>query len=102
MSKGGYLGGSSIVGFGGSFTGTRATKLAQACDVDAHLTQKSKRDAARKIAEPAGKKKKVHLSKIERRAENEARKKFRDAPTEVTVEYRVCGEIVSSKTIHRS
>lgn len=102
MSKGGYLGGSSVVGFSGSFTGTRAKKLSQASNVAAHLTQKAKRDEARKAASATGRKKKPALSKAERQAENEARAKLRDAPREVIVEHRANGEIVSARTVRRS
>lgn len=101
MSKGGYLGGSSVVGFSGSFTGRKGQKLVQATDVDAHLTQKSARDAAREAV--SGKRKKRRSSpKSERLAENEARKHYREAPTEVVVEHRSQGEIVEVRTVHRS
>ena len=48
MGKGGYNGGSSTVGFRGSFTGVRSSKLMLATDVDAHLKKRVRNEATKK------------------------------------------------------
>jgi hypothetical protein len=64
MGKGAYLGGSTVVGFSGSFTGKRGGRLTQATELDAHLTQKKARDEARKLAErPKRRRKKAASSR---------------------------------------
>ena len=50
VGRGSYLGGGSVVGFGGSFTGTRNSKLVRSTEIDPHLTQKKGRDDARNLA----------------------------------------------------
>jgi hypothetical protein len=63
MSKGNYIGGHSVVGFSGTFLGQKHTKLVQATEVDSHLTEKKRREAARKISEPRPKKKAITKTK---------------------------------------
>jgi len=103
MGKGGYNGGSSVVGFEGSFTGSHGTRLIHATDVDAHRTKEA-RNAARAAAGRTSRKSKVttKLTKTERQAEALARKNFGEAPAEVVVEHRVKGTVVRRRTVRRS
>ncbi len=50
MGKGTYLGGSTVVGFSGTFTSKRSRRLTQATEIDVHSAQKQTRDAARLLA----------------------------------------------------
>jgi len=100
MSKGGYHGGSTVVGFGGAFAGSPSIKLTRATDVDAHLSQKGKRDQARKLA--TGKKVKAKVSKAQKTAEKRQREEYKKADKTVVVEHRRAGEIVATRTIKRS
>lgn len=95
MSRGGYLGGSSVVGFNGSFTGERRNRLDRVIDVDAHLNKKSQSNTTNS-------KRPKKLSKEERAAENLARRNYREADRTVVVEERTGGQIVSRRTIERS
>jgi hypothetical protein len=59
MSKGGGGGVSIVFGVHGQIaSGEKRAKLVHATEIDTHLTQKKKRDVARKNAEPRPKKKK--------------------------------------------
>ena len=93
MSKGGYLGGSTVIGGGRSWH----VEPRSPADLERDRQEEEARKAARKA-----RKKPVRTPKAERRAENEARKKFREAPKDVIVEHKIDGEIVSSRTVQRS
>ncbi|MBY0282807.1 MAG: hypothetical protein K2W81_02440 [Sphingomonas sp.] len=100
MGKGSYLGGSSVISFAGAFTGASPNKLTQATNVDAHLSQKEKRDRARTLA--TGEKKKLQISNAEKKAAKRAREKYKQADKTVVVEHRRGGEIVATRTIKQS
>lgn len=104
MGKGGYNGGSSVVGFGGSFTGAPRRKLSSAIDLDAHQSM-GKRDAARETAgrTPKGKAGKgSKLTKAERKADALARQSYKAAPRQVEVEHRLEGVVVHRRVVERS
>ncbi|MEG3153474.1 hypothetical protein [Sphingomonas sp. RB1R13] len=100
MSKGGYNGGSTLVGFGGAFSGAQKKKLAHATNVDAHHNKQA-RNLARSAADRMLPKIKVatKLTKSERKAEALARKKFRETQADVVVEHRVKGIVATRRTI---
>lgn len=93
MSKGSYLGGSTVIGGGHSWH----VEPRSPADQERDRLEEEARKAARKA-----RKKPIRAPKAERRAKNEARKRFREAPKAVLVEHKVDGEIVSTRTIKRS
>lgn len=100
MSKGDGGGVSIRFGYHGlPLSGEKRRKVTQSIEIDTHLTQKPLRDAAR--AAMAKPKKRAKISKAERKAENDARKQYREAPKEVVVVQRVGGEIKSVRKIER-
>lgn len=93
MSKGSYLGGSTVIGGGRSWH----VEPRSPADQERDRLEQEARNAARKA-----RKKIPSTPKAERKAENEARKKFREAPKDVIVEHIMDGQIVSKRTIQRS
>ena len=101
MSKGDGGGVAIRFGYHGlQVSGEKRPKLTQAIEIDCHLNKKRLRDEARaKVGKP---KKKPKPSKLERQAENEARKRYREGPKDVVVVRQVGGEIKSVQKIKRS
>jgi len=102
VGKGGYNGGSSLVGFRGSFTGAGRKGLVHATDLNAHRTKQARNAARAAAGRTKPKNKPAKLTKAERQAEALARKNYREATAEVVVEHRVGGEIVRRREIKRS
>ncbi|MFZ1743634.1 MAG: hypothetical protein WAT93_12320 [Pontixanthobacter sp.] len=101
MSKG--EGGGVSIGYGSNLpvSGEKRVKLKHATEIDTHLTQKNVRDAARALVEKKGRKK-SHLTNAEKKADKQARKKYRAAPKEVVVEMREGGELKGMRIVLRS
>ena len=101
MSKGDGGGVAIRFGYHGlPVSGEKRPKLTQAIEIDCHLNKKRLRDEARaKVEKP---KKRPKVSKAERKAENEARKRYREGPKEVVVVRQVGGEIKSVRKIKRA
>ena len=93
MSKGGYLGGSTVIG------GGRSWQVEPRSPAD---RERDRQDEEARKAVLKARKKVPRTPKAERRADNEARKRFREAPKEVLVEHKIGNEIVSTRTIKRS
>lgn len=101
MSKGDGGGVAIRFGYHGlPVSGEKRPKLTQAIEIDCHLNKKRLRDEARgKVEKP---KKRPKVSKAERKAENDARKRYRESPKEVVVVRQVGGEIKSVRKIERA
>jgi hypothetical protein len=93
VSKGSYLGGSTVIGGGHSWHVEPRSPADQERDRLEEMARKAALKARKRIPQ---------TPKAERRAENEARKKFSEASKDVIVEHMIDGEIVSTRTIQRS
>lgn len=93
MSKGSYLGGSTVIGSGHPWH----VEPRSPADQERDRLEEEARKAARKA-----RKKPIYAPAAERRADKAARKQFCEGPKEVLVEHKVAGKIVSTRTIKRS
>ena len=94
MRKGGYSGGSTLIGFGRPwFVEPRSA---------AEIAKQREAEVAKLAAEKKAARKKFHPSKAEQKADHDARQKYRDAPKEVEVEVRAGGVVVGRRTVKRS
>ena len=94
MGKGGYRGGSTLIGFGKPWF----VEPRSATEVE----KEREAEAAKLAADKKAARKKLYPSKAERKADRDARQQYRDAPKEVEVEHRAAGVIVGKRIIKRS